>query len=79
MNDFIQFPNPVSGLAKMLDALNQMTFQDYLIATGVIIGVVVLWGLFSIVYLAVWPDLPEPRSPRACGVQADGHANGSDQ
>lgn len=78
MNDFIQFPNPVTGLTKMLDTLNHLTFQDYLIAAG-IIGVVVLWGLFSIVYLAVWPDLPEPRTRRARGAQADGHANGNNQ
>lgn len=62
MNDFILIPNPVTGLLELLDVLGQMTFGEYLIGVGFIMGAIVLWGLFSMIYLAVWPDLPEPSS-----------------
>ena len=60
MNDFILIPNPVTGLLRLLDSLAQMTFGEYLMGIGVIMGAIVLWGLFSMIYLAIWPDLPEP-------------------
>lgn len=70
MNDFILIPNPITGFIKLLDALGQMTFGEYLIGIGVIMGCIVVWGLLSMIYLAVWPDLPEIRSPQA-GATSD--------
>lgn len=73
MNDFILIPNPVTGLLRLLDSLTHMTFQEYLIGVGVIMGVIVLWGLFSMIYLAIWPDLPEPSNrSRGQGEAAQG-------
>lgn len=61
MSEYIPIPNPVNGLLRLLDAFNQMTFQDYLIVLGaimgIIMGVVVLWGLFSMIYRAFRPNL----------------------
>lgn len=74
MNDFILIPNPLTGLTKLLDALGSMTFGEYLIGIAIIMGIIVLWGLFSMIYLMIWPDLPEPRS-----TKTDERADGSDQ
>ena len=60
MNDFILIPNPVTGLLELLDAVGQLTLGEYLLGLGFIMGAIVLWGLFSMIYLAVWPDLPGP-------------------
>lgn len=54
--------NPITLFLDLLDRLGQMTFQEYLIGIAVIMGVIVVWGLFSMIYLAIWPDLPGPSS-----------------
>lgn len=54
--------NPITLFLDLFDRLGQVTFQEYLIGIAVIMGVIVVWGLFSLIYLAIWPDLPTPSS-----------------
>lgn len=78
MNEYILIPNPVTGLLDLLDALSQMTFQEYLIGVGFFVGVIVLWGLASMIYLAIWPDLPGPKgtSEQERPAQTADHTDG---
>lgn len=60
MSEVIHFGNPATGLLRLLDIFSQMTFQEYLIGIGIIMGIIVLWGIFSMIYFAVWPSLSTP-------------------
>lgn len=67
MNDNMQFgmnfasvgDSPSEMMLRLISFMQEMTVQDVFIILLAFAGVVFLWGLFSIVYLAVWPDLPE--------------------
>lgn len=86
MNEYIPIPNPVNGLFRLLDAFNQMTFQDYLFVLGaimgIIMGVVVLGGLFCMIYRAFRPSLStasngsfaQKEANEQTGERADGDA-----